>query len=201
MNKDYIAKEPEEIVDYKTESDDFEYDTYIKSDGEFNQSDPKEEYFSNYPKIFFAGGFIRLIAFAIDSIIISAIRTMVLNIFSLITNSNITVGKGGKYEIISLVITLLYFSILTYLNRGQTLGKMIMGIRVVNYNGERPEFTQTIIRELFMRYIHMQFPVFYVMIVFHPKKQSLSDIICDSYVLNEKAEYAFEFGKRKSYTV
>lgn len=101
------------------------------------------------PQFAYAGFFLRLVAFAIDSIVCYSFSNIILKIFQIKTDlsfMNIEINP-----LIQTGICLLYFFILTYLNNGQTLGKMAMGIRVISLKDEKLSFFDCLVREIFAR--------------------------------------------------
>ena len=60
------------------------------------------------------------------------------------------------YLVIELILIkipwIFYYPILEFLTQGQTLGKYLVGIRVVTYTGERPGLREVFIRWLFKGY-------------------------------------------------
>lgn len=136
---------------------------------------------------YYAGFFIRLLAFAIDMAVVNAIASIIKNMIG----ADVNIFNGiGIFAIISWIITLAYFTLMTYLNNGQTLGKMITNIRVVAINGEKLSLGQVVSRETFGRYVQNKFVILYLIIAFAPKKQSLMDILSDTVVVkNREYEY------------
>ncbi|MFU1845165.1 RDD family protein, partial [Enterococcus faecium] len=61
------------------------------------------------------------------------------------------------YGIASLAIYLTYFVLLTKLNSGQTIGKMIFGIRVVSFEEKELSWQTIFIRECICRFILKNF--------------------------------------------
>lgn len=51
-------------------------------------------------------------------------------------------------SILNLIIVILYFVIFQYFNNGQTVGKRLLGIKVVNKSKENPSFVQILIRSI-----------------------------------------------------
>lgn len=82
------------------------------------------------PKFAYAGFFLRLVAFTIDSIVAYSFSNIILKIFQI--SPDLTFMNIELNPFIETGICLLYFFILTYLNNGQTLGKMAVGIRVIS---------------------------------------------------------------------
>lgn len=138
--------------------------------------------YNSLPSFAYAGFFIRLVAFAIDMIVISAINRILQSVLNL----NIELGLSiSLASIIYWLISLGYFTLMTYFNNGQTLGKMITNIRVVSLNGEKADLWQIVSRETFGRYVQNKFVVLYLIIGFAPMKQSLADILSDTVVIRD----------------
>ena len=72
---------------------------------------------------------------------------------------------------------------MTYFNKGQTLGKMITNIRVINLYGEKLTFSQVLSREVFGRFVQNKFMFLYIIVAFAPMHQSLMDILADTVVI------------------
>ena len=73
---------------------------------------------------------------------------------------------------------------------GQTLGKMIMGVRVVSRDGHPLSWTTVIVREVVGRILAQLLGSYlgYLVCAFHPRKQGLTDIISDTYVVYTNSE-------------
>lgn len=153
----------------------------------------KKEFYYR-PSFAYAGFFIRLVAFAIDMLVISAINRILQSVL----NPNIELGLGiSLASIIYWLISLGYFTLMTYFNNGQTLGKMITNIRVVSLNGEKADLWQIVSRETFGRYVQNKFVVLYLIIGFAPMKQSLADILSDTVVIRDNVN-SYLLNKDKS---
>lgn len=85
------------------------------------------------PNYVFAGFWLRFFAFLIDLICISIITHATIGLFYKIMGLESDKSIITFYGIASLAIYLTYFVLLTKLNSGQTIGKMIFGIRVVSF--------------------------------------------------------------------
>ncbi|MCM1566749.1 MAG: RDD family protein [Dehalobacter sp. 4CP] len=78
----------------------------------------------------------------------------------------------------------IYFVLLT-MYFGQTLGKMIMGIKVVSKDGSPLSWSAVAMREVAGRTLAQLLGTYlgYLICAFHPRKQALTDIIGDTYVV------------------
>lgn len=64
-----------------------------------------------------------------------------------VTEKSYEVSKYGyTVTIIGLVVSTLYFVVFEYFNKGQTVGKKLLKIKVTNDEGKRPTFAQCLIR-------------------------------------------------------
>lgn len=141
--------------------------------------------YKSLPSFAYAGFFIRLLAFVIDMIVISAINRIV----SSMVNPNLELGLGLSLGVIIYwIISLAYFTLLTYFNNGKTLGKMITNIRVVSLDGYPLSLWQVVSRETFGRYVQNKFMILYAIVGFAPMKQSLADILSDTTVVRENVD-------------
>ena len=71
----------------------------------------------------------------------------------------------------------------------QTVGKMIMGIKVVSQQEEQLTWNTIIFREVIGRFISKTVADTLFIVVFMPKKESLHDLFADTYVVHE---YTYE---------
>src|SRR5712691_1436467 len=92
---------------------------------------------------------------------------------------------GGLTLIVTLVLIWAYFIMLEWLWNGQTIGKRIYKLRVINEDGSPAQFTAVLIRNL-MRLVDF-LPAFYgvgvLSIVLTPKSQRLGDLAAGTYVV------------------
>lgn len=146
---------------------------------------------SEQPSLFqqkYAGFWIRFWAFVIDFLMVSAISGIFIKpVFRLV---DIAINKPfaflfSPYKIAVLLLLLLYFILMTKL-AGQTVGKMIMGIRVVKLNGENLDWSTVLFREGIGRFISQMLWIPYLLVLFTPKKAALHDIFADTAVVHER---------------
>lgn len=131
--------------------------------------------FHDYPDYFYAGFFIRLFAFTVDVILIGALSHLLL----------FFLHDGALKTVLSLIVYLLYFILMTKFTNGQTLGKMIFGIRVIALNEETLTWTTVIIREGFGRYLQKVLWIMYSLTIFTRHKQHVVDLLTDTSVVTE----------------
>jgi len=131
--------------------------------------------FNDYPDYFYAGFFIRLFAFTTDVILIGALS----HLFLFFLHDSLV------KTVLSLSIYLLYFIFMTKFTNGQTLGKMIFGIRVIAINEEKLSWTTILVREGFGRYLQKVLWIMYSLTIFTRYKQHVVDLLTDTSVVTE----------------
>jgi uncharacterized RDD family membrane protein YckC len=131
--------------------------------------------FNDYPDYFYAGFFIRLFAFTTDVILIGALS----HLFLFFLHDSLV------KTVLSLSIYLLYFILMTKFTNGQTLGKMIFGIRVIAINEEKLSWTTILVREGFGRYLQKVLWIMYSLTIFTRYKQHVIDLLTDTSVVTE----------------
>jgi len=120
-----------------------------------------------------AGFWVRLFAYLIDWFVLQAAGNI---FFTWLVPDTITM------VVLWFVLILSYFILMTYVF-GQTLGKMVMGIRVEMSDGKERSFGAVVLRETIGRAASLIFFGFgYWMIVFDKKKRAMHDRIAETVV-------------------
>ena len=128
-----------------------------------------------------AGFFIRGLAYLIDLLIVASVGQTLVMVLGLtygwqriLSVSLVSVGVLGA----------LYFVLMTRF-WGQTLGKMITGIRVVQADGNSLTWSTLLFREIIGRFLSQLSGLHlgYYWCAVHPRKQGWHDLISDTYVV------------------
>lgn len=136
-----------------------------------------------------AGFWTRLVAFGIDMLVVAALNSIIWNALSL--NSS-TAGFLYKiWHVNSLFLGILgaaYFIIMTRYYQ-QTLGKMILGIKVVQRSNKPLSWITVIFRELIARSLSqlMGLNLGYIVCWFNSEKRCVHDYLSDTWVVYEKS--------------
>lgn len=155
-------------------------------------TDPKEME-PGFPRYFYAGFWMRSFAFLFDLLCIAAIRTSTLGLVYRVAGLVDTGAYFGLYNLFSIALYLAYFTCLTRFNHGQTLGKMVFGLRVVSLKEKELTWTTILMRETVCRFILMGFPwiIGYLPAAFSKYKQHLGDYFCETSVVTINLIKAF----------
>lgn len=133
-----------------------------------------------------AGFWIRFVAYIIDAILISSISGLVLSPLMLVNDGfPIEVSAWTVNGIIATLIYYIYFLVMTKLFQ-QTLGKMIIGIKVVSIDNRALTWQDVFFRETIGRIIYNAFwilKLLYLTVAFTKNKQGIHDMIGNTKVV------------------
>ena len=144
--------------------------------------------FADYVKLsenFYAGFWQRFMAYIIDLIVVASItglfNTATLNYL----NVGIKLSLIGEFTLSFIIVSFTYFILMTYFF-SQTLGKVIMKIKVETNKGEKLSWSDVIYREGVGRILTtVLFYIPYLLVGILPKKKGLHDYIADTVVVKE----------------
>ena len=145
---------------------------------------------SNKNHFIYAGFFVRLAAYFIDLILVSALSLCVqlpLLIVKFAASDvdflNHFLFQYSVYDVIDYLMATAYFVLLTYFCGG-TVGKLLLKLRVVDVEGRKLSFLTVLIRETVGKYLSaLIICIGYLLIGFDSRKQGLHDKISDSIVV------------------
>ncbi len=130
------------------------------------------------------GGFwLRVVAYILDGILLS----IATGILGFLTGTRIDTADFAHFDyttnVGSLVIGWLYFSLMESSQRGATVGKMAVGLRVVTDQGQRLSFGNATGR-YFAKFISaIILFVGFIMVAFTDRKRGLHDMIASTLVV------------------
>ena len=148
----------------------------------------------------YAGFWIRLVAAFIAGMILGIIGFIIQAVFggvfgvALLTGpqepspatAGLFAGIFGAMLFISIAIEIVYYVGLTG-TYGATVGKMILGLKVVDTNGQKIGFGKAALREVVGKWISgLVFGLGYIWVAFDPKKQGWHDKLAGTYVVKTR---------------
>ena len=133
-----------------------------------------------------AGPAARFLAWAVDTVAVGLVVSLLVSVVSLL--GLISGGlAAAAFILVQFVVSIGYFIALEYLWRGQTLGKRLLGLRVVDESGLRLRPSQVIIRNL-VRVVD-RLPLYYllggVVMLASSKAQRLGDLAAGTIVIRQ----------------
>lgn len=128
----------------------------------------------------------RFFAYVIDILLINAVSSLFFTIarsFGLYDRS----GSFSLYKIIGLLIYLAYFTLMTKWTEGQTIGKMIFGLRVLSLHNEELTWGDVFTREFIGRYIQKTIKILYLLVFVTKRRETMADLFTDTVVVSEQS--------------
>ena len=128
-----------------------------------------------------AGRGVRLAAFIVDGVVLGAVLGL-LDAIGVVER-----GSGNvPVDIVQVVLSVVYFVALTAAF-GQTIGKMALGIKVVDAEGDSPPMTAVLMRETVGKAVSaMVIMVGFIVILFDGKRQGWHDKIAGTFVVKTR---------------
>ena len=136
-------------------------------------------------KNFYSGFWTRFVAYLIDMIVIYAISSLLNTISFGLLNKVLDFPILGEESLSYVIVMFTYFIAMTYFF-SQTLGKMIMKIKVETNRGDKLSLADVVYRELVGRLLTIFLAYLpYLAVAFINKKKGLHDFIADTVVVKE----------------
>lgn len=141
-----------------------------------------------------AGFFVRVLAMTIDILLIKIVllifafmidSLLSVIVYSFKTDNNEAIDKiiGGVIYFFWIIIPFAYFTISTH-KWGMTIGKKLLGIKVINVHGELPTWEESLKREVLGKlFSSIILGVGYIWIIFDKNKQALHDKYAKTFVV------------------
>jgi uncharacterized RDD family membrane protein YckC len=154
----------------------------------------------------YAGFWLRLVAIIIDAIIIGVVQSFVFipilaalglgfaNSVETMDMSDPDQAAGmmasimalaGGYWILSLTIQVLYSTFMESSKLQATVGKLALGLKVTDLQGNKLDFVKALVRNLCKLISNFTLLIGYIMAGFTEKKQALHDMIASTLVLKK----------------
>jgi uncharacterized RDD family membrane protein YckC len=157
------------------------------------QEQLKKTPFHYYPAFFYGGFWLRFFAYLIDLVVINSINRLIVSSLFVMARLPMSMESFSLFTLSKLTVFLLYFILITKLTNGQTIGKIIFGLRVVCFKEKRLSWKTVIVREGFGRYILKTISILYLSILFTKRNQHMIDLFSDTSVVLEKTINAMDW--------
>lgn len=135
----------------------------------------------------YAGLAVRFAAHLIDAFIISISNFLVFTVFitpiALALNNSYLNLLVEIQEIINILISIFYYTLLSASQKQATIGKEIVGVIVVDKNFKKLRTTHSLARCLAYFFSYISLGIGFLMIAFTKKHRGLHDIIANTYVI------------------
>jgi uncharacterized RDD family membrane protein YckC len=154
--------------------------------------------FQDFQTPSYAGFWLRLVAYIIDTVIMFLIfipLSLALGLFAAASSDGgdeatmaLLQAANMGMNLVSLVVTWLYSSLLESSSWQATVGKKLIGIRVTDMNGNRIGFGQATGRHFGKILSSLICLIGFIMAAFTEKQQALHDMLAGTLVLSGSAE-------------
>lgn len=136
-------------------------------------------------KVKYAGFWMRFWAFVLDLIVIGSINRLI--VYPTFRVLGISLSDSSIFSPVSIATAITFYGYFVLMTKyfGQTLGKMVFGLKVVPLKGQTLSWSTILFREWIGRFISVTIWISYIIIAFLPKKQGLHDIFADTTVIHE----------------
>jgi len=180
-----------------------------------NQQNPYQQYYQEYSPNFnpspgvvvqsgnveYAGFGIRLLAWLIDSLVLlflSFITALIFGFFIAIAfllidlsivsadSSIVTFLTNFISGFVGFSVNLLYFTLFWSSKFQGTPGKILLGLKIVDANGNKISYSKALIRDISTMVSSLLLGIGYLLIIFDGKKQALHDKLASTYVIKVK---------------
>ncbi|MBC1473725.1 RDD family protein [Listeria grandensis] len=146
--------------------------------------EPPKEAQGGFPTQYYAGFWIRFMAYLVDLLVTTAISGILISPVFRLADWNMDGSFFAMYGALVMLTFLAYFIVMTKF-WSQTLGKMIFGIRVVSLKKEALTWGTVLFREGALRFVTSVVWGLYVVCAFTPKKQGIADLLENTAVVHE----------------
>ena len=141
----------------------------------------------------YSSGMRRLGAFIIDHMLIGAVLSAVAwQIFDWPFGFDDYTWQWDRWNLgiashnfLKETIIIIYYALMESSKYQATLGKIVLGIKVVNKNGQGLDFSKALLRNLSKLLSAFILGIGYIMIIFDDLKQGLHDKIADTFVVKQ----------------
>lgn len=134
----------------------------------------------------YAGFWMRFWAYLLDLIVIGSVNRLLINPTFRALDIDLNAFSIFAPVTITTAITFYAYFVLMTKYFGQTLGKMVFGLKVVPLKGNKLSWGTILFREWIGRFISTTIWISYAIVAFLPKKQGLHDLFSDTSVVHER---------------
>lgn len=154
----------------------------------------------------YAGFWLRFVAIVIDAIILGVVQAFIIvpvlaaigfGVASSVETMDMSdpdqaagmigglMALMGGYWLVSIVLQVLYFTLMESSKTQATVGKLALGLKVTDTNGNKLDFTKALVRNLCRIISNFTLLIGYIIAGFTEKKQALHDLIAGTLVVKK----------------
>ena len=128
----------------------------------------------------YAGFWMRFWAYLLDLLVIGSINGIV--VYPIFRALDLSLNKASMFAPVSIVTAIIFYAYFVLMTKffGQTLGKMVFGLKVISLQDQKLSWSAIMFREWIGRFISGTIIILYVVVGFLPKKQGIHDLFADT---------------------
>ena len=102
---------------------------------------------------------------------------------------DLSLSEANMFAPAAIITAIVFYGYFVLMTKyfGQTLGKMVFGLRVVSLNDEKLNWSTILFREWIGRFISGTILILYIVVGFLPKKQGIHDLFADTTVVHVRS--------------
>lgn len=163
-----------------------QYDLETESDSLLMKNKVERQEPETVEKYKYAGFWMRFWAYLLDLIVIASINGILIN--PVFRAFDLDLHDGNIFAPITIVSAIIFYGYFVLMTKffGQTLGKMVFGLKVVTLKSSKLDWGTVLFREWIGRFISTTVWITYIIVAFLPKKQGIHDLFAETSVVHEK---------------
>lgn len=134
----------------------------------------------------YAGFWMRFWAYLLDLVVIGSINGII--VYPIFRVLDLSLNEASMFAPVSIVTAVIFYAYFVLMTKffGQTIGKMVFGLKVISLQDQKLNWSTIMFREWIGRFISGTVLILYVVVGFLPKKQGLHDLFADTTVVHER---------------
>jgi len=135
----------------------------------------------------YAGFWMRFWAYLLDLLIIASLNGIL--VYPILRVLDIKTSDPSMFAPVSILTAVVFYGYFVFMTKffGQTLGKMIFGLKVISLGDQKLSWSTIMFREWIGRFISGSILILYIVVAFLPRRQGIHDIFADTTVVHERS--------------
>ncbi|KAA9027626.1 RDD family protein [Niallia endozanthoxylica] len=135
----------------------------------------------------YAGFWMRFWAYLLDLLIIASLNGIL--VYPILRALDIKTSDPSMFAPVSILTAVIFYGYFVFMTKffGQTLGKMVFGLKVISLGDQKLSWSTIMFREWIGRFISGSIFILYIVVAFLPRRQGIHDIFADTTVVHERS--------------
>ncbi len=135
----------------------------------------------------YAGFWMRFWAYLLDLLIIASLNGIL--VYPILRAFDIKTSDPSMFAPVSILTAVIFYGYFVLMTKffGQTLGKMVFGLKVISLGDQKLSWSTIMFREWIGRFISGSILILYIVVAFLPRRQGIHDIFADTTVVHERS--------------